>query len=574
MRLQKLVLFVAALMFLATSAYAQNRVEVKVTSEPIKEDSTCDKAGGFTLQFDPGTTIDNGDTITMDTTLNTVLCKNVDLYLVNGDSSATAGSMQWANATGGPIDNANSNANYFRVTGVAGTQRVTVTYTGAPISVTNAPDSFFLIKFLEQSENVDVVLDGNSTAAGFQGPPFGDATVSDNTLCIDVSNPLFTDSVVRGSMDSAADKFTFQPSDPQIAHIAQKDVITLLDCGKDEIGRVCMGGIIPGQTTTDNCDRFDYDGAGAMGATISLDNIWDPTTTGGDVNSPAANRLIMRSQPGFEASTQYFVEMSIIVNDEEGVDNGIYFAEDTAGIATEPLASSLDTLCSASAAPVQGTFYRANGVTGTPLLTADACTVPNANNRVIKFVSDVGGNMVISNAAELIKLDVPAMRYDIDAVSNGDVIKLKVVLKKAPCSTVTTQIITIAVIGCPAAQGVSDTLIYPYFTQAGGDDWWDGIVITNVGSTAGTATLTFYEQDGDAGTYTTPVVAGNSLYVNLLENILPMITQTAGTGTLGDSPVWVKAVTTFNADGFAMIAEGDNAFDSMGYLPRNAYDYK
>lgn len=572
MRLQKLVLFVAALMFLATSAYAQNRVEVKVTSEPIKEDSTCDKAGGFTLQFDPGTTIATGDTITMDTTLNTVLCKNIDLYLVNGDTSATAGSMQWANATGGPIDNANSNANYFRVTGVAGTQRVTVTYTGAtPIVVTNAPDSFFLIKFLEQSDNADVVLDGNATAAGFQGPPFGDATVSDNTLCIDVSNPKFTDSVVRGSMDSAADKFTFLPSDPQIAHIAQKDVITLLDCGKDEVGRVCPGGVITGQQDTDDCNTFDYDGSAAQGASIGLDNIWDPTS--GDFNSPNKNRLIMRSLPAFEASSQYFVEMSIIVNDEEGVDNGIYFAETASGVATAPLASNLDTLCAASTNAVLGTFYRANGQTGTPLTTAAACTVPNAANRVIKFVSDVGGSMALASAQELIKLNVPAMRYDLNAISTGDVIKLKVTLKKAPCSTVTEQIITIAVIGCPAAEGVSDTLIYPYFTQAGGDDWWDGIVITNVGSTSGTATLTFYEQDGDVGTFTTPTIAGNSLYVNLLENILPLITKTAGAGTLGDSPVWVKAATTFNADGFAMIAQGDDASDSMGYLPRTS-NYK
>lgn len=572
MRLQKLVLFVAALMFLATSAYATNRVEVKVTSEPIKEDSTCDKAGGFSLEFDTGSAIVPNDLITMDTTLNTTLCKDIlptvgglvyNLYVYNENNVNSTGAMQWGNAVVAPDT-------VFKIRGLAGTQRVSVQLIDGSVAVDGAdPNAFFQIRFLDQTTGLDLIAATgyNATSNLFENPRA--VTIADQTLCIDVSNPLFTASTVDGSMDSSDaitgnDKFTFIPSNPQIAHIVQKDTFTLVQCTKPEIGLVCPG-TPGGQGGKDTCSDFDYDASLAT----SSSGIDDPDTNNLlDVDN---NRLIFRANPGFDASGSYFVEMTILVDDQTG-DNGVYFASNSLGYAKRAgsSATDLDLLC--AAAITNGDVadeFLASGASGVAS-PSNGCDVPASGARVVKLVGPTG-NLGLNAGDQLLKINVPAMRYDRTVVSTGEVIKLKVDIKKWPCSSVTSQIITIATIGCPASEGTSYSLTYPYFTQMGGDDWWDGIVITNLGSTPGTATLTIYEQDGDVGTYTTPVIAGNSMYVNLLENILPMLTQTAGAGALGNAPVWVKVSTTFNADGFGMIAEGDNAFDSMGYLPRTSY---
>ena len=90
--LKKLVLFVAAVMLLASSAHALvNDVAVKSTAPTIVR-GQCEGAGSLSLTFDQGTEVSNAQAIEA-VLQGGKFCKAVDLYV-----NATAGAI---------VDNAN-----------------------------------------------------------------------------------------------------------------------------------------------------------------------------------------------------------------------------------------------------------------------------------------------------------------------------------------------------------------------------------------------------------------------------------------------------------------------------------
>jgi len=103
---------VFCMIFSAVAAVAENRVEVKVTTEPVRYHATCDKAGGWSLQFDANTVLRHGDQIIIDTDFinegqQVRLCKNIDLVIAPGPEDATANGTltpvpTWGNGSGGP----------------------------------------------------------------------------------------------------------------------------------------------------------------------------------------------------------------------------------------------------------------------------------------------------------------------------------------------------------------------------------------------------------------------------------------------------------------------------------------
>jgi hypothetical protein len=86
-------------------AFAKNRVEVKVTSEPVPELSPCSKAGGFSLEWDASSVIEVGDVITLDLDyINpsiVTLCNTIDIYIAK---SRTGNVLNGWVAGDGPTD--------------------------------------------------------------------------------------------------------------------------------------------------------------------------------------------------------------------------------------------------------------------------------------------------------------------------------------------------------------------------------------------------------------------------------------------------------------------------------------
>jgi len=572
----KKVFFVIASIFsifvLASAAFAANTANINVTSEPVRAGASCDKAGGITITFDRDTVLTDGDQITMDLTLNVTLCTDIDMVISNDDTGAYAdleniidtedvGWFENNSNIGGPVVLTNISGNavsagggvYFHIYGTDGQARITIDVIGenpgASFTVGDDNNDKLAISLLDQSTNADypgeegVFVDSDNDGVYDEA-----ALLTDNTMCIDVSDPAFTGDTVMGNFDSKSDKFTFLPSNPQIAHIAPALNITFDPCKDREPGHIELGDRIT--QGSDTCDDFDNE-ASYPGNGFCLDHV--------------CNNMVIASSSPFD-QLQYEVTMEILVNGQSG-DNGVYWSNEA------PRSEGYDKkddACDATNADGAGlgaaTYKLANGTTAIPEAPhSDECDVEADGRAVVMNIAASGLNLAAQD--DFLWFNLPAFNYDIDDVQEGDVVTVEITINKVPCGQLFTGIWEIGTFGCQAP-GVSNTILFPYFTNMeAAESYWDGIAIVNLGSTDGTATLNIYEADGDVATMDVNVSA-NSSYVNLLSAMISGMTLTTSVdGTLGNARVYIRVTADFNVDGFAMMANSDTG-ESMGYLPR------
>lgn len=568
MRNKKSFLVISAvfsIFLLAGAAFAANTATINVTSEPIKAQATCDKAGGITITFDRNTVLRDNDQITMDLTLNVTLCRTIDLVVSHNGGSDLENDIDtedigWDETNsdiGGPVvltdeSGAATSAGggvYFYVHGVSGTARVTIDVIGespdATYTIGTGNNDKLAITILDQATNTDYGTDGVYVDSDDDGIYDEDAAAADNTICINVSSPAFTGSVVNGNFDSAGDKFTFIPSNPQIAHITPASAIDFSSCKGQDPGRIDIGDRIT--QGSDTCDAFDNE-------------------TSSGYCSFRDNRLILAATSPFDLA-QYQISLEILVNGAEG-DNGVYWSSEEIG------SDGYNTSDEACDAPVSemglgaATYLLANGSAASPDAPhSDDCDV-DAIARAVTVTSPESDLGLVS-PNDYLWIDMPAFNYDLDEINEGDVVSVRVTLFKTPCGTVFTGVFEVGTFGCIST--TTDTIYFPYFTEMSdtADDYWDGIAITNLGGTTGSCDLTIYEQDGDVGAMTITGIAPRSMYVNLLSAMLPSMTlsSSGGSGTLGDSRCWIYITGDFSMDGFAMISRPDTG-ESMGYIPR------
>jgi len=592
MKLNKILvcfIAIAAIFCFAGTALATDRVEVKVTSEPIGFHALCDKAGGFSLSFDTDTELMAGDVITVDMPVipsipeQVTLCKSFDIDISPSGAGSfwtALGGLPGAGdtliSTGGNLDISLgvSAGIWFRVQGVADQSRVTVSVMGAPgdgIKVGPAAADTITLMFLDQKLNpgappssmwlYDTVLDVRTNTAA--------SNLVDNTLCINVLN--WSPGVVLANLDSALDKFTFIPSNPQIAHIINS-AYQEVDCKAKEAGHIPEGATTTTQTGgTVNCpivdNDDDADGTGyCSAATI-------PAAVGPYHNR---NYFIVERSIGTWDLVDYQIKMEILVNDSTA-DNGWYFTNEpvltatAGGVVAPTIAGLCNYTAPGGAVAVAGAYVYGPAITGAAPDTRTAaglqCDVP-ATARTTTLLSPLS-NLGLGAGDKFLLLDIPAIQYDIvgaNAVSVGDVVKVRITIMKAPCGTVYQGTIVIGTYGCltaPPAATIS-CMTFPYFTPVNDAEWWAGIALTNLAATDATAKIKIYETDGDQGFVEVPL-NGLSQYTALLSSLT--FTQTAGTGTIGDSRSFVIVCVTGsnNVDGFGMLGDG---LQGQGYLPR------
>ncbi|MBI5557276.1 MAG: hypothetical protein HY885_06525 [Deltaproteobacteria bacterium] len=583
---------------LSGAALAVNRVEVKVTSEPIASGASCDKAGGFSLEFDTSTALLDGDQITIDTdfvnaTNFTALCRDIDLVIAPGSganitSQADGGNSTNAGWTNGstPDELVDSPVVYsgtaptdveegiiFHVVGNSGSQRITVdvvgidTTTGADGRAVNAVagslivgpgvNDKIIVRFLDQDVNFTtggIFVDNNTTTDDTYDQP---ADLEDNTLCINVSS--WSESTVKGNMDSRNDKYTFIPSNPQIAHVVSAAEYALYECAKANCGNLALGAT---SQAGSSCGAFDNEDPGAAGTAYM--------NSCATVDDHANNQFIIQKTNGTFDLVDYIVTATILVNGVEG-DNGVYFTSDailTDGASTSTAACAF-TNASGSAIGA-ASYFQADGTTATPVAADTDCDIAGSARAV--ELTTLGHNLNLAANDDFLFINIPEMHYDLGEVEDGDQVSVRITLTKAPCGEVTTQTLCVGTFleECPTSAG-SETMIFPYFTSpAATDAWWDGVAITNESATAGTATVTLYEQDGDSATASI-AVAARSMYVNTLTAMISggVFTASSGNaGTIGDSRCFLSVSTDFAASGFAMIANTATG-ESMGYTSGN-----
>jgi hypothetical protein len=458
---------------------------------------------------------------------------------------------------------------FFHIYGKAGSSRINLDILGedqaddgngvSTLVIGDDPnlDDQIIIYFFDQQTNAVFDMDGiytdgdaSDTASSFGVYSVG-ATVTDNTLCVNATN--WTDATIKANMDSKDDKFTFIPSNPQIAHITSRADLSIYDCKGKTCGLIPMGSSPLQGTGT--CRFFDNE-----------------TTEGYCVGTHSANRLIIQTTGTFDNADMYQIESKIYVNGKYD-DNGVYFSN--TGIATGAYVSAADACAGAILISMGGKYKLANGSGASPATPmVNTCSV-SSGARATYMISDET-SIFTGPSFKYLYIDFPSFNYDLNKVKevmarDGQVkVEVHYTILKAPCGTLYSGT---HCIGSFTAQCTKPTftLLYPYFTQmdATADVFWDGIAITNISDASGTATLTVYEDDGDVATVTTGSIGGHSMYVDLLSNLYGgmTLTKTTGGGVLGDSRCYIVVCTDFNADGFAMIANTASG-ESLGYLPR------
>jgi hypothetical protein len=577
-----LVIAVFALFAMTAVSFAANTANINVTSEPIRQAATCDKAGGFAISFDHLTTFKGGDQITFDLDFGVTLCRAIDLEvgidtnIAGPDASNFTGSFllpalgSASPLTGTGLLTSANRGILFKIIGTNGSQRVTInlmsdvngdgtlesddtaelTFTG-----TQSTDDIEL-SFLDQATYAP-----GPGAAGIFAPnaigiyDLNDATVAQNTLCIDVSDPTFVASgatTVDANFDSKDDKYTWIPSDPQIAHVIASSQFDFVTCKGRNPGYI----MLPGTATQNN----------PLVQCLVIENEWD-AGDGTDAfcwevvaDRHANNKVIINTANGqpFE-STNYQIQLDILVDGQPG-ENGVYWTNEvleTDGYTTQALA------CAAledDGEPLGGvaTYTLASGTAATPVAAITNCIIPSAARAVTMLT--VGDDLDLGVSDAWLYIDLPGMHFDSTFVA-GQVLSVKVTLLKAPCGELFVGTWEIGTAGCTAA-AIANNIRYPYFAKTGA--YANALIITNYSAADGTANITIYEQDGDAFTASVPVLA-NSLFVDLLGNLV--MTQISGAGTFGDARSYVIISGDFAIDGAAMITNPATG-ESIGYLPR------
>ena len=575
---KKICLIATAIAFFAMSAvsFAANTANINVTSEPITFHALCDKAGGVTLSFDHNTTFVAGDQITADLPLNVSLCTDIDFVMGIANSGAdplpydagfalpAIGTNDDGPMTGdGTLTNGASGGVAFWVHGSKGSQRIFIDVvadttgdgnlevgTDAGYSITfvggDPGSSKLAINLLDQSAYAAGAASNNWTDNDLTKSVSSDETdyddisaASQNTLCINVSE--YDQEYVKLSFDSKADKFTWVPSDPQVAHVVAAQVIAFAPCTK----RVCGDILDPtagSQGADDTCRVINNEGGiDASGAGYA--GIADGYCEGTHRN----NRVIIQETSGTPfASGNYQVQLEILV-DGVGGDQGAYFA---GNIGTATFTNATDACASEESATSQPTIlYNAQNESNVYAIDAsgtngDLAFAPtdtdcgiDADNRITKVKTE---EISLFNGSDedFLFVDIPNIVWDRSLFTEGETLSVKVTLLKSPCGTIFSGEWCVGTLGCEEATDVCKeySRVYPYFGRNGA--YVNVFGITNTSASDVTYDVTIYEKDGDIFTASVPVGA-HKINAVLLHSLAVTTADNAGGGVFGDEQSYV-----------------------------------
>lgn len=532
--------------FSVTQAVAQsNSNTFDVTAKygiRVLERGVCEQVGAITITPKGGTAGPDQfrvGIITVELLAGATICNTVeDYYLWNGEESAH-----------------NDAAADYRLNAVKGSD-------------------FFTITILKNGQFDNEVRVGHET--------YGNTgNTTQGILCFDLSKTPYNETdpnlqlVQVSYRDTLNSTFT---GDTYVATVKKKNY-RMEPCKGQKAGYIQIGQRVQEQGGGfANCIAFDNEsGAGYCPVSATYEN-------------HVSNEMVVYSESGaFDAANNYQVELELVktrdasLNAEQAralsakLNDGVYWTNlpvKTEGFTTHPCSAAGDLLNDAVGEDVAGGAYtylaynrQAAGAEIPNNLDCDVAAVNHASILITGL-----STLSMDAASRYLFINMPPINYDLDEISQGDIVWVKLTLRKGTCSVLFNGALKLGTFGCPAGPVVvRQTLLYPYFTEmnATSDNFWDGIAITNIGDTAGTAAFTVYEDDGDVATFKTPSIAGHTMYVDVLSNLYGnmTLTKTAGGGVLGDSRCYIVVCTEFAADGFAMIANGSTG-ESLGYLPR------
>jgi hypothetical protein len=567
--MKKLSVILLAICFalgMAYTAQAANLVEVKTTTDPIQL-FPCEKSGSITFDFDEGSTLTTGDWWTVTLPFGVTLCSTIDIELssgnggpifTNGSPPGSFGAVTYGPVAAPPLIGSPGQGIYFRVFGLAGTQVVTISVLGtAPgafvtIPVVPALDATITVKLFDSAIYGPIApfsapiwedTDGDGTYGDDKTPGNGDFIEPiDNTMCIDARS--ITGNCVEVSYDSILDKFTFTGDNVVACRVSGADIVCTGCKGVPDGDVLIAGGQLGGcsftyETGAGYCPTFS-----AAGTT----SVW-----------PGNRVIIQRNTPGMfttDPTADYMLEAEIV-----SPAAGVYFG----GAAMTAWGGNITTCdltqcalpCTGTAIAIGGTSAFDSGGALVTTFDGGTCAV-TATQRAVRIATSNITGFVGLNMYNQLWAFLPPFVYDTSLVSDGDVVTVQITLTDLPCTTIHQCDVDVAtlVVACATAPAGAYMMTMPYFPAANDATWWSGAALSNCSATDAGCTLTFYEFDGDAGTWSA-TIAGNGMWVDLWSNAFSSVTQTGGTGSLGDSAFFVCiSCTGGTVRSFAMLGDG------------------
>jgi hypothetical protein len=237
--------------------------------------------------------------------------------------------------------------------------------------------------------------------------------------------------------------------------------------------------------------------------------------------------------------TEYQIQLEILVNGQSG-DNDVYW---TSGVVAADAFDTITTGCTTGAStPVgaqasytywngAGNMVDASDVELGVVAGAGSCDeVPDFTvaQPVTLLTNATTLNIPSPTTNDVMKLDFPAFNYDLDTISEGDVVSVRVTLLLAPCTTLISDTVCIGTFGCAAAVQEC-TFVINYLPNLTGPTWDSGFALANASARDANATVTFYEMDGDSGTWTTTIPAWDmEIFTNSLVSEITAISGSMG----------------------------------------------
>jgi hypothetical protein len=221
--------------------------------------------------------------------------------------------------------------------------------------------------------------------------------LEDNTLCINVSN--YSNDTVNASFDSKDDKFTWIPSNPQIAHVVTSNTLSFEACSKAASGNIVLPGSAS-QGSSSTCVEIENE--------AGLNDSYAGTASGFCTSTHRNNKAIIRTSDNsaFD-NADYSLTLTILVDGATG-DNGVYFTDATLG--TEGYDTLTAACADTSATANTGTLAYLNAAGGTlSTPTADTdCDLAAANKAVQITVTATDLNLN-QTTNDYLWIDIPSM---------------------------------------------------------------------------------------------------------------------------------------------------------------------
>jgi hypothetical protein len=591
-----LMAVMAVALFAAPSFAGPNEVQMTLTSPTIYK-AGCEKIGSTTYSFSGSSQIAAGDWWYMDLPENITLCKNYNFVIAGVETGTTANRNVYINSAvtspytkvgfnaadigasaavgagpltlGGTTPVLTKSGNMaFLVVGTSGSRRVAI-YALTPPSVsstlsvgadgnmnikifdgkawnltaTTADNTRILLdvdgdgvygeaNYLGGSSTTDEVIGGDETTAATSGEPY-----VENTLCANAEQ--LSGQYVYTSYASKSDKFTFS-GDSQIAHTAATGAISLTSCKGETQFDIEMD-----SSQSASACWFEYEVAvGSNGNFCSTD--W-PT---------AGQRFLIEASSGAfgDIGDKYSVDAEIT-----SPSDGVYFA----GTPTVTLYKSSEDECTATgtASGAAFTAYESGASTAATGYAPTNCTV-NTGYRVVKVVGTSASVFELDNY-DTVFVDFAKFAFGNTMVAAGEEVTVQVTLNRYPCGTIFTGTRTIGTFVTSCTSASSTTLRFPWLPGTAATGWWGGYVITNFGTTAGTAVLTYRDSDGATATYTTPSVAAGAQFTSTAVTAADL---TDVDGYDASKNFSINAACAFTARGFAFTGNGT---EGTGYVVDN-----